>query len=169
MAFVFVAVEHSGEQRTSVQRPPPPPCGRPCGTEEGRQAAGPQPAGSTLAFCQSASGGNNHERKRPATGRWRTSMWSGPDGLPPGRDGRGVPIRGPWQNRDRRGNARLARVFLNRGREDCTPIFLLAAWALRGGYSPAWIASIKCSNRSSNSLGEGRYLFISLGRDFVTS
>jgi hypothetical protein len=73
-AFVFVAAEHSGgrNDRTSVQRPPPPPCGRQCGTEEGRQAAGPLPAGSTPALCQSASGGKNDQIKLPATGRWRT-------------------------------------------------------------------------------------------------
>src|SRR6201996_9337413 len=39
-----------------------------------------------------------------------------------GRGSSGVQIRGPWQNRDRRGEARLARVFLNRGREDRTQI-----------------------------------------------
>jgi hypothetical protein len=46
------------DDQTGPARPPPPPCGRPCGTEEGRQAAGPLPAGSTLALGQSDSGGH---------------------------------------------------------------------------------------------------------------
>ena len=37
------------EGRTDgILPPPPPPCGRKCGTEEGRQAAGPLPAGSAF-------------------------------------------------------------------------------------------------------------------------
>jgi len=56
-----------------VQRPPPPPCGRQCGTGEGRQAAGPLPAGSTAAFCRSASGGKNDRIScRPPAGGGQT-------------------------------------------------------------------------------------------------
>ena len=36
------------------------------------EAAGQLPAGSALALCRSASGGNIDQIKRPATGRWRT-------------------------------------------------------------------------------------------------
>ena len=37
------------------------------------EAAGQLPAGSALALCRSVSGGNTHQTKRPATGRWRTN------------------------------------------------------------------------------------------------
>ncbi|MBN9386220.1 MAG: hypothetical protein J0H74_36010 [Chitinophagaceae bacterium] len=59
-----------------------PPCGRPCWTEEGRQAAGQLPAGSTLALCRSGSGGNMISYSGPATGRWRIKWRSCAAGLP---------------------------------------------------------------------------------------
>lgn len=66
---------------------------------------------STLVLCRSVAEANNLI-KRPATGRWRTYMWSGPDGPQPGRGGRGGQLRGPLANYDRYGGAYLAWFFL---------------------------------------------------------
>ena len=76
-------------------------------------------------------GGLHHEPKRPATGRWRTSMWSGPDWPQPPQGAAEGSFVGPWQNRDRRGNARLARVFLEQGAKTAHLSPCLVAW-IRG-------------------------------------
>jgi len=72
---------------TDEALPPPPPCGRPCGPEEGRapEAAGPLPAGSALALGRSASGGHiiSQSGRPPAGGGQTTgSGWMRPPPQP---------------------------------------------------------------------------------------
>jgi hypothetical protein len=111
---------------TDEALPPPPPCGRQCGTEEGRQAAGPLPAGSALALCRSVSGGNIYQIKRPATGRWRTNKRQRVDAKQPRAAARTRPgelQRGVTGARNEPGVAVLARHLPSRDAE--RPFFLL--------------------------------------------
>jgi len=127
-----------------------PPCGRPWGTEEDRcnrakrrlrarknegrssdeaQIAGPLPAGSTLVYCRSASGGKNHGisgRPRAGGGLERGAALTGaarqraPRRAAERRAGKTMPGtvgRGLW--------AAPGGVFKGE-RGDCPPIFLLS-------------------------------------------
>ena len=97
------------------------------------EAAGQLPAGSAFALCRSVSGGNTHQTKRPATGRWRTNKGSGWMRLPPqpraaARTRPGELQRGVTGARNEPGEAVLARHLPSR--DAVRPIFLLGSAGL---------------------------------------
>jgi hypothetical protein len=91
------------------------------------EAAGQLPAGSALALCRSASGGNIDQIKRPATGRWRTNNRQRVDAKQPQAAARARPgelQRGVTGARNEPGVAVLARHLPSRAA--VRPIFLVS-------------------------------------------
>jgi hypothetical protein len=136
-AVVFMAMEHSGrstpaECRGSRHRPP---CGRPWGTEEDRRRRSPGPYPRyDLSVLPEPRRRQKSSDRRPATGRWRTSMWSGADGRSPAEGAaEGSGAKG-GQNHDRYGSVGFAgrhlAGFLSGERGDCPPLFLLGSAGL---------------------------------------
>jgi len=111
--FAFSDSQHPGGRRDDAGRgaASPSPCGRPWDTEEGRQAAGSLPAGSTLPLCQSAAAANII---RQAAGHRQVADKQGGAALPApaGRGSSRGQLGEARQNHDRRGTARLACVFI---------------------------------------------------------
>jgi len=111
--------------------PPPPPCGRQCGTEEGRQAAGPLPAGSAaLVMPQRQRRQNDGISCRPPAGgghQGGAALRTAPAGR---RGSSGGQLCGAGQNHDRRGAARLACVFVAPAAKTAHLSSCFVAWGL---------------------------------------